>query len=612
MSTEGFGALQDLLAGEYVLERELGRGGMGVVYLARESRLDRLVAVKVLPRHLGANPDLRERFIREAKTAAQLSHPNIVNIFRADEVGGYAFFTMAFIEGESLADRIRARGPLSPAEAVRVLREAAWALAYAHARGVVHRDVKPENIMLERGTNRVVVTDFGIAHDESASSITEDGMVLGSVYYMSPEQAAGDDLDGRSDLYTLGVVGFQILTGRLPFEADRAVSVMAQQVTRQAPPLASFSPNIPTSLASVIDRCLLKDPSDRYPSGEALAEALQMALEAAGPALALGSGSAWGAEVVGTEEARAIWLRAAQLQAEAATRLQERYREPTLEESGATPAPTGGFRLKDVEIAAIEAGIAPEYVALAMAQRPTGEAIGTRELSSAQEHRLTRMLGTRDRSISVSRVIRARPKAVLEAIGRVFTVHPFSLKLRDTVGGHPLEGGILVFDVPLIRFRSDQMVGNRGRAYTLFSYRLTQIDLDRLNVVIKPLGPPAEACEVTAYGDLRRGLSKNWRIDKWITGVASLGGAGAGAAVGLSALASTAVAALAATGGAVVFGAAALGWYRWLYRSTLGKSRAELEKLLAAIDADLRAASVFGIAPSGDPTTGVRARHEGL
>jgi serine/threonine-protein kinase len=229
VTTDSTASLQALLTGQYLIERELGRGGMGVVYLARDVRLDRPVAIKVLPRALAADPELRERFLREARTSAQLSHPNIVPIYRADEIDGVAFFTMGFVDGETLAERLRARGPLPPAEAVRMLREAAWALASAHARGVVHRDVKPENIMIERGSNRAVVTDFGIAQNQLATPMTQGGMVLGSVHYMSPEQAAGDALDGRSDLYSLGVVGFQILSGRLPFDAAAAGGVKPSQ-----------------------------------------------------------------------------------------------------------------------------------------------------------------------------------------------------------------------------------------------------------------------------------------------------------------------------------------------------------------------------------------------
>jgi predicted Ser/Thr protein kinase len=597
MPTDAFATLQELLAGQYLLERELGRGGMGVVYLAREARLERAVAVKVLPRELGVNPELRERFLREARTAAHLSHPNIVPIFRADEVGGFAFFTMAFIEGESLAERLRTRGPLPAAEAVRVLREAAWALAYAHARGVVHRDIKPENIMIERGTNRAIVTDFGIARDQLASSLTAEGMVLGSAHYMSPEQAAGDQLDGRSDLYSLGVVGFQILSGRLPFEAEQAASVMAQQVTRQAPSLAAVAGEVPGALAAVIDKCLRKAPPERYATGEALAEALDAALQAAGAAVSRASAD----EIVASGQARAIWQRAAELQAEAATRLQARYRDPAGPGvDAAAGAPTGGYRLRDVELSALEAGIGPEFVAMAIAEHPGGDAAGTPALSAGQDLLLSRMLGVRDRSISVSRSIASPPKAVLEAIGRVFTVHPFSLKLRDTVGGHPLDGGVLVFEVPMLR--SGQVVLNESSTISMFSYRMTQIELDQLNVVLRPVGSPAASCEVTAYGDLRAGLLRNWRADRWISGVAAAAGAAGGTAIGLlSALSLGPLATLTAAGGAALLGGISLAWYRWLYPHALRKSREELDRLLAAVEANLRAASVFGSPPPSQP-----------
>src|SRR5688500_15425252 len=163
-STE-FLDLQAAVAGEYSLQRELGRGGMGIVYLARDVQLDRDVAIKVLPNDLAHTPAARERFLREARMAAGLSHPHIVPIHRVAEMGGFVFFVMSYVEGETLGERIRARGPLPPADATRIMREVAWALAYAHGRGIVHRDVKPDNIMLEARTGRALVTDFGTALD---------------------------------------------------------------------------------------------------------------------------------------------------------------------------------------------------------------------------------------------------------------------------------------------------------------------------------------------------------------------------------------------------------------------------------------------------------------
>jgi len=266
-------SFQAALAGRYSLERELGRGGMGVVYLAREVRLDRLVAIKLLPPDLAASDKLREQFLREARTAARLSHPYIVPIHSVDEIGGFVFYVMAYVDGETLAQRIAARGPIPPSEAARILREVAWALAYAHAQGVIHRDIKPANVLLERGTARAMVTDFGIARLAHAS-LDVDGQVLGTPEYMSPEQASGDALDGRSDLYSLGVVGFLALTGRLPFTGASAQSVMAQHITKQAPAVSSVTRGVPTRLARAIDQCLQKDPSERPSTGEALADAL--------------------------------------------------------------------------------------------------------------------------------------------------------------------------------------------------------------------------------------------------------------------------------------------------------------------------------------------------
>ena len=274
-----FLAFQGVLAGRYSIERELGRGGMGIVYLAREVRLDRPVALKLLPPSLAARPELRERFLREARTAAKLSHPNIIPIYAVDEVDAHVFFAMAYVEGETLTARVRSRGPLAPVDAARLLREVAWALAYAHAQGVIHRDVKPDNIMLENGTGRALVADFGIAAQVSGAAGMHGGDIIGTPEFMSPEQALGEDVDAKSDLYSLGVVGYFALSGRLPFTGTKASEVLAKQVTEAPRPLATVADGAPRRLAQAIDKCLAKERDERPASAAALADQMSLALE---------------------------------------------------------------------------------------------------------------------------------------------------------------------------------------------------------------------------------------------------------------------------------------------------------------------------------------------
>ena len=274
-----FIALQAALAGEYSLDRELGRGGMGIVYLAREVRLARPVAIKVLPPALAARLDLRDNFLREARTVAGLNHPNIVPVYAAGERDGFVYLVMAYVEGTTLGERIRTRGPLLPGQAARVLREVAWALAYAHGARIVHRDVSAENILLERGSERAIVTDFGIASAMQTAALNADGLIMGNAHYVSPEHAAGEPVDARSDLYSLGIVGYYALTGRLPFDGETTADVVAQHLNAVPASITSVAGSVPPRLAAAVERCLHKEPIRRYRNAESFAEAIDLAFE---------------------------------------------------------------------------------------------------------------------------------------------------------------------------------------------------------------------------------------------------------------------------------------------------------------------------------------------
>jgi serine/threonine-protein kinase len=268
--TAEFLALQELLAGRYSIERELGRGGMGIVLLARDVALDRPVAIKLLPPHLASRPEERDRFLQEARTAAGLAHPNIVPIHLVEARGDLVFFVMGFVDGETLRERVERAGPLSPRLAVKLLQEVAWALGAAHQRGVIHRDVKPDNIMIERATERAVVTDFGIALGGQSVEKGE-GSVTGTARYMSPEQACGEPVDARSDLYSLGATFFYALTGRAPFEAANVPAILTKHVYEPAPLVQVLRPEVPAKLGAVIDRLLRKAPPERFQTADDLA-----------------------------------------------------------------------------------------------------------------------------------------------------------------------------------------------------------------------------------------------------------------------------------------------------------------------------------------------------
>jgi serine/threonine protein kinase len=268
--------LQAALDDSFQVERLLGRGGMGSVYLAREPALDRLVAIKVLPPDRAQSPDLRERFRREARTAAQLSHPNIVPLLTFGEDNGLMYFVMGYVEGEPLSARVLREGRLQTGEAVRILCELAEALGYAHGRGVVHRDVKPENILLEQPKGVVRLTDFGVAKGlSSSSSLTTEGAVIGTPHYMSPEQASGRaDVDTRSDIYSMGALAFTLFTGRPPFTGRNASEILRQHLTQEAPRLRDQAPELPAALDDAVRRCLAKEPSARWATAGEFAKAL--------------------------------------------------------------------------------------------------------------------------------------------------------------------------------------------------------------------------------------------------------------------------------------------------------------------------------------------------
>src|SRR5688500_8928820 len=243
---------------------------MGIVYRAKDRRLKRTIAIKVLPPELSYRSEIRTRFLREAETAAQLSHPNIVPIYTVDEANGIVYFVMACVDGVNVARKLHDQGRLPINEARRILKEVGEALAYAHGRGVIHRDIKPDNILLESETGRAMVTDFGIARaiqEGQDARLTATGVAIGTPAFMSPEQAAGDrEIDGRSDLYSLGVVAYQMLTGDLPFSAGSTASMLMKHLTERAVPVEQKRPEIPPDFAATVMTLLEKEPERRFPS----------------------------------------------------------------------------------------------------------------------------------------------------------------------------------------------------------------------------------------------------------------------------------------------------------------------------------------------------------
>jgi eukaryotic-like serine/threonine-protein kinase len=267
-----FDMVREALASEYELIEELGRGGMALVYRAKDRQLEREVAVKVLPFSLAFDAEFVERFQREARTSAQLEHPNIIPIYRVGRSGRVIYFVMKYLRGGALSNILGTRRSLTPPEIRRVLLEAGSALGYAAQRGIVHRDIKPDNIMFDE-FGQCVLTDFGIAKAATGQKLTGTGMSIGTPHYMSPEQARAQTIDGRSDIYSLGIVAYQCLTGTVPYDGEDSFSIGYKHITEQVP-----TPQLNSAderrLFEVIRRMLMKDPNDRFQDCEELAQAL--------------------------------------------------------------------------------------------------------------------------------------------------------------------------------------------------------------------------------------------------------------------------------------------------------------------------------------------------
>src|ERR1700678_3022511 len=252
--------------GRYELRSQVARGGTAQVYLARDLMLDRPVALKVLYPELSTNTSFVERFRREAQAAANLSHPNIVPIFDWGESDNTYFIVMEYVDGEPLSSIIRTQAPLDPEQAASIASDIAKALSYAHRHGVVHRDVKPGNVLIT-SDGQVKVTDFGIARAmNSDEQVTQTGLVMGTATYFSPEQAQGFEVDGRSDVYSLGVVLYEMTTGRAPFSGENPVSIAYQHVREQPTPPRTLNPSLPAALEAIILQSMAKLPAQRYAS----------------------------------------------------------------------------------------------------------------------------------------------------------------------------------------------------------------------------------------------------------------------------------------------------------------------------------------------------------
>jgi serine/threonine-protein kinase len=279
------------MLGRYAVEKELGKGAMGIVYLGKDPKIGRVVAIKTMALSQEFEPDelkdVKERFFREAETAGRLTHPNIVTIYDAGEEHDLAYIAMEFLKGKDLTPYVKPEGLLPLDKVLSIFGRVAEALAYAHKNSVVHRDVKPANIMYDLESDTVKVTDFGIARITDSSK-TKTGMVLGTPSYMSPEQLSGQKIEGRSDLFSLGVALYQMTCGRLPFQGDSMAQLMFKIANEPHTAILSHNPNLPPCVVEIIEKALAKQPENRYQTGDEFAQALR---QCAGSAVTVTAGA---------------------------------------------------------------------------------------------------------------------------------------------------------------------------------------------------------------------------------------------------------------------------------------------------------------------------------
>src|SRR5882672_12577117 len=264
-----------VLAGRYEIIQLLGRGGMGAVYKARDKELDRVVALKLIRPELAKNPEVLRRFKQELILARQVTHKNVIRIFDLGQSDGIKFITMDFVEGQDLRSLLLEKNKLAPEQAARIMLQICRALEAAHAEGVIHRDLKPQNIMLD-ASGRILVMDFGIARSAYLPGMTQTGALIGTPEYMSPEQGKGEKLDERSDLFSLGIICYELVTGQSPFYSETPLATLWKRMQEKAKPLCEVDPSIPKPLSDIIDKAMEIEPADRFASAGEMAQQLEI------------------------------------------------------------------------------------------------------------------------------------------------------------------------------------------------------------------------------------------------------------------------------------------------------------------------------------------------